>query len=302
VRFSRFSLVGFGLVILTGPYSYLALSQDYSDAEIVGGSISLPAATRSNSNQELPNSDSSPVYKERDYIRFDQASKIEDNFDPYIEIDEKSKIFERDVPGDLLGKLQLLQEEVMRLNGLLEQQAHNIRVLEEKSLQRYIEIDRRLSAVGSDTVDSPKNQTETVIFSDQNLVPEQPGEGEAYKSAYGLVKNKEFELAITAFQNFLKDFPDGKFAPNAHFWLGELYLVLDPADPEASRQAFMLLVSQFSQHVKVPDALYKLGKIQLMKGNRERSKYYLNRVVSEYSDSNKSVVKLAQDFIYKNNL
>ena len=289
-------------MVLTGPYSYLALSQDYSDAEMVSGSLSIPVATRSNSNQKLSNSDSSPVYEERDYVRFDQASKIEDDFDPYIEIDEKSKIFERDVPGDLLGKLQLLQREVMRLNGLLEQQAHNIRVLEEKSLERYIEIDRRLSAVDTDATDSQKSQTETVFFSDQNSVPEQPGEGEAYISAYGLVKNKEFELAITAFQNFLKEFPGGKFAPNAHFWLGELYLVLDPADPEASRQAFMLLVSQFSQHVKVPDALYKLGKIQLMKGNRERSKYYLNRVISEYSDSNKSVVKLAQDFIYKNNL
>ena len=289
-------------MVLTGPYSYLALSQDYSDAEMVGDSLSIPVATRSNSNQKLSNSDSSPVYEERDYVRFDQASKIEDDFDPYIEIDEKSKIFERDVPGDLLGKLQLLQREVMRLNGLLEQQAHNIRVLEEKSLERYIEIDRRLSAVDTDATDSQKSQTETVFFSDQNSVPEQPGEGEAYISAYGLVKNKEFELAITAFQNFLKEFPGGKFAPNAHFWLGELYLVLDPADPEASRQAFMLLVSQFSQHVKVPDALYKLGKIQLMKGNRERSKYYLNRVISEYSDSNKSVVKLAQDFIFKNNL
>ena len=289
-------------MVLTGPYSYLALSQDYSDAEMVGGSLSIPVATRSNSNQKLSNSDSSPVYEERDYVRFDQASKIEDDFDPYIEIDEKSKIFERDVPGDLLGKLQLLQREVMRLNGLLEQQAHNIRVLEEKSLERYIEIDRRLSAVDTDGTDSQKSQTETVFFSDQNSVPEQPGEGEAYISAYGLVKNKEFELAITAFQNFLKEFPGGKFAPNAHFWLGELYLVLDPADPEASRQAFMLLVSQFSQHVKVPDALYKLGKIQLMKGNRERSKYYLDRVISDYSDSNKSLVKLAQDFIIKNNL
>ena len=289
-------------MVLTGSYSYLALSQDYSDAEMVGGSLSIPVATRSNSNQKLSNSDSSPVYEERDYVRFDQASKIEDDFDPYIEIDEKSKMFEKDAPGDLLGKLQLLQREVMRLNGLLEQQAHNIRVLEEKSLERYIEIDRRLSAVDTDGTDSQKSQTETVFFSDQNSVPEQPGEGEAYISAYGLVKNKEFELAITAFQNFLKEFPGGKFAPNAHFWLGELYLVLDPADPEASRQAFMLLVSQFSQHVKVPDALYKLGKIQLMKGNRERSKYYLDRVISEYSDSNKSVAKLAQDFIFKNNL
>ena len=289
-------------MILTGPYSYLAFSQDYSEPEIVGGSLSTPITADSISNQKLSNSDSSPVHEGRDYVRFNQASKTKGDFDPYTEMDDKSNILDRDAPGDLLGKLQLLQEEVMRLNGLLEQQAHNIRVLEEKSLQRYIEIDRRLSAVDTDTIDSPKRQTETVFFSDQNSVPEQPGEGEAYVSAYGLVKNREFDLAITAFQNFLKEFPDGKFAPNAHFWLGELYLVLDPADPEASRQAFMLLVSQFSQHVKVPDALYKLGKIQLMKGNRERSKYYLDRVISEYSDSNKSVVKLAQDFIFKNNL
>ena len=289
-------------MILTCPFSYFAFSQDYSDAEIVEGSLSTPVTADSISNQKLSNSDSKPVHQGRDYVRFNQASKTKGDFDPYSEMDDKSNILDRDVPGDLLGKLQLLKEEVMRLNGLLEQQAHNIRVLEEKSLQRYIEIDRRLSAVDTDTIDSPKRQTETVFFSDQNSVPEQPGEGEAYISAYGLVKNKEFELAITAFQNFLNEFPDGKFAPNAHFWLGELYLVLDPADPEASRQAFMLLVSQFSQHVKVPNALYKLGKIQLMKGNRERSKYYLDRVISEYSDSNKSVVKLAQDFIFKNNL
>ena len=60
-------------MVLTGSYSYLALSQDYSDAEMVGGSLSIPVATRSNSNQKLSNSDSSPVYEERDYVRFDQA-------------------------------------------------------------------------------------------------------------------------------------------------------------------------------------------------------------------------------------
>ena len=77
---------------------------------------------------------------------------------------------------------------------------------------------------------------------------------------------------------------------------------MDDADPEASRQAFMLLVTQFPLHERVPEALLKLGKVQLMKGNRERSRHYLDRVITEYADTNKSVVKLAQDFIYENNL
>ena len=79
---------------------------------------------------------------------------------------------------------------------------------------------------------------------------------------------------------------------------GELYLVIDPADPEASRQSFMLLLSQYPDNAKVPDALYKLGRVHFIKGNSQRSREYLERVMREYPDS--SAARLAGDFIDQN--
>ena len=93
-------------------------------------------------------------------------------------------------------------------------------------------------------------------------------------------------------------YPSGKYAPAAHYWLGELYLVISPPDPESARQSFMLLVDQYPDNAKVPDALYKLGRVQFMKGNRDRSREFLDRVISEHGDS--SAAKLAQEFIDQN--
>ena len=77
---------------------------------------------------------------------------------------------------------------------------------------------------------------------------EQPGEGAAYNAAYALVRNQQFDQAVGAFQKFQRDFPAGKYAPNAYYWLGELYLVVQPQDLESSRQSFTMLLNLYPNH------------------------------------------------------
>jgi len=219
--------------------------------------------------------------------------------------------------GNLFYQIQQLQQEVMRLNGRLEEQAHELRTLREQSLQRYTDLDKRLSdsggqlasATGASSADTastaPGVSTPVVVApvatgNRSTAVAEQPGEGDAYRAAYALVQGRQFDQAVVAFRKFLQNYPDGKYAPNAHYWLGELYLVMDPPDLEASRQAFALLVSQYPDNSKAADALYKLGKVQFMKGNREKAREYLDLVIRQYSSSNSAVVKLARDFIAEN--
>ncbi|EAQ97235.1 tol-pal system protein YbgF [Congregibacter litoralis] len=216
--------------------------------------------------------------------------------------------------GGLFNQVQQLQQEVMRLNGLVEQQAYEIRTLKEQSLERYMDIDRRLasggggapggaSAAGAGIVSggasaSTQGSISAGAAGSATEVAEQPGEGDAYRAAYALVRGQEFDQAVSAFNAFLERYPAGRFAPNAHYWLGELYLVTDPVDPEASRQAFMLLLNQYPTNAKIPDALYKLGRVHFMKGNRDRSREFLNRVIREYPDS--SAARLAGDFLDQN--
>ncbi len=74
--------------------------------------------------------------------------------------------------------------------------------------------------------------------------------------------------------------------------------MVDPADPEAARQAFTLLLNEYPTNAKIPDALYKLGRVQYIKGNSQRAREYLERVMREYPDS--SAARLASDFIDQN--
>ena len=51
--------------------------------------------------------------------------------------------------GELFYQLQVLQEEVRMLRGLVEDQSHQLRQLKEQSMQRYIDLDRRIGMIGS---------------------------------------------------------------------------------------------------------------------------------------------------------
>jgi tol-pal system protein YbgF len=206
--------------------------------------------------------------------------------------------------GNLFIQLQQLQQEVMRLNGKVEEQAYELRQLKEQSLERYLDLDRRLAGgAGADTGGSAaapaaENPLTSAPATAASGAAEQPGEGDAYRAAYALVRGQEFDAAVEAFKQFLQRYPDGRYAPNAHYWLGELYLVLQPPDPEAARQAFMLLLSEYPDNPKEPDALYKLGRVHYMKGNPDRSRQFLDRVIREFPDS--SAAGLARDFIEQN--
>jgi tol-pal system protein YbgF len=197
--------------------------------------------------------------------------------------------------GEMYYQLQLLQEEVMALRGLVEEQAYQMRQLKQQSLERYVDIDKRLSETPEAGATTPGK-----VAPPGATVQEQAGEGEAYRSAYSLVRSQKFKGAISAFVQFLQDFPAGKYAPNAHYWLGELYLVIQPAELESARREFTLLLEQYPQNGKIPDALYKLGKVYFDKGNREKAREYFERVINEFGDGNSSAVKLARDFLSEN--
>ena len=207
--------------------------------------------------------------------------------------------------GSLMLRVQQLEADVRRLNGLLEEATQALRLLEAQSLERYVDLDRRLASGGSAASDEVAESTVVTprpAPSENSVegraVDAQEGEEAAYRTAYDLVREREFNDAVAAFTAFLADFPFGRYAPNAHYWLGELYLVLDPPDPELARQNFKLLLDQYPADPKVPDTLYKLGRVQFIKGNRQRSKEYLDEVIRDYPSH--AAAQLARQFLLEN--
>jgi len=215
-----------------------------------------------------------------------------------------------DDSGSMVLRVQQLETDVRRLNGQLEEALEALRLLEAQTLERYVDIDRRLAAgngAGGETGSSAEAGSLGGALSETNgsqetaqsaSVDAEVGEEAAYRAAYDLVRLKQFDNAVVAFEGFLAEFPFGRYAPNAHYWMGELYLVITPPDPELARQNFKLLLDQYPADAKVPDALYKLGRVQFIKGNRQRSREYLDEVIREYPSH--AAAQLARQFLLEN--
>ena len=310
------ALVASGLVILTGPLSFIAQAQDYVDVEAEraaeaassGSSVSTAPPATSSSSARPPQSDPYSVQPAKVYpatsYGTNRAPSAIATPPPPTPISGQSQ---GQNLGNLFYQIQQLQQEVMQLNGKVEEQANELRRLKEQSLERYVNLDKRLGSGGGSTpatggavAGGSTAGANAAIAGSQSSVAAQPGEADAYRAAYALVRSQEFDQAVQSFEQFLRNYPGGTYAPNAHYWLGELYLVIQPPNLESSRQSFTLLLSQYPNNSKAPDALFKLGKVQFMKGNREKAREYLDRVISQYGSTNSSAVPLAKNFIAEN--
>ncbi len=125
------------------------------------------------------------------------------------------------------------------------------------------------------------------------LIPGVPGitPTSAFNLAYNDYLNGRYDLAVTGFHRFLKDFPSTTLAPNAHYWLGESYYNLK--DYVRAMQAFERVVKDYPGHEKVPSAFFKLGLSAAETGDIPRSREYLKQVIEKFSTSEEA--KLAKN-------
>ena len=189
--------------------------------------------------------------------------------------------------GQLFYQLQLLRDEVQRLNGALEEQQNQIERLAREQHERYLGLDRRIAELSGGSTERPDDDGPIGPGVAADRPPPQPGamptERDTYESAYELMHRRQFDSAAEAFQRLIDEYPNGQYTPNAFYWLGELHR--KNGDPEAARQSFVQVVALYPDHNKVPDALYKLGVVYTQLDEPARAMEYLDRVVSEYPDS-----------------
>ena len=125
----------------------------------------------------------------------------------------------------------------------------------------------------------------------EDAMAEQPrDERRAYETAFDSLKEGRYAEAARRFQAFLAEFPNGEYAPNAHYWLGESYYVTQ--NYQIALDAFEDLLSRFPGSSKAPDALLKVGYCQYELRNFDQAEIVLNQVIEQYPDS--TVARLAQ--------
>jgi tol-pal system protein YbgF len=108
-------------------------------------------------------------------------------------------------------------------------------------------------------------------------------EQQAYQSAFNLLKAGRYDQAAKSFQKFLDEYPSGKFADNAQYWLGESYYVTRSFDNALSE--FNKLVSEHPDSQKVTHALLKVGYILDELGQKDKAREVLTALTKNYPQS-----------------
>jgi len=231
----------------------------------------------------------------------------------------------------LTEQVQQLQEEVRRLRGNNESQEQKIETLEKELQSRFIDFDQRLeqlqeqlrsaqaetapdSATTDTTTDSSSTAAETSsssITAPPPLKPAQPNntaasrqaastsaaEQKAYIAAYDAYKAGGTQKAIIAMQQFMRDYPNSVYIPNAHYWLGEFYLALTPPNFSEAQKTFNVVLSAYPKSARAAAAIYRLASIAELEQRPNEATRLMNILRNDYPDSAES--GYAQEFLRK---
>ena len=215
---------------------------------------------------------------------------------------------------EVLGRLEQMQQEIQQLRGVIEEQSQAIDDLKKRQSNIYLDLDQRMQLLAGGTdqkettveVDVQTEQTsvnnqlsntnteqtgkdtqptasENMTRNDESMGVPVKNEKEIYLAAYELLRNGHNTQAIMKFKSFLVDFPSGDYSDNSQYWLGEAYKVNQ--DIKSSKKAFTKVVTDFPTSSKVPDALLKLGIIELEQNNEAKARDYFKRVLVSYPNT-----------------
>ncbi|HMW48306.1 MAG TPA: tetratricopeptide repeat protein [Cellvibrionaceae bacterium] len=254
------------------------------------------------------------------------------------------------------SQIQAMQEEIQQLRGLVEQQANDIKRLKTQREEDYMDLDRRISALGkggASTASHPadeaglsekkpsltekKSPKKDPASSNQSLSSEAPEEAlvdaavatssvaavpnkkpriaddpsenadgsssadagadefTVYSSALNLiVKSKDYDGGIAAMNKYLAQFPKGKYAPNALFWVGSAYQSQNK--PDKAIESYERMIKRYPKEVKSDEARLRLARVYFQRGDKEEARVVLDEIV----EGGGPQAKAAQDMLSKN--
>jgi len=108
-------------------------------------------------------------------------------------------------------------------------------------------------------------------------------EKNAYTSAYLALKSGRYDEAANGFNKQLDLYPNGEYADQAWYWLGETRLAQNGND--RALNAFKYVADHYPNSVKHAVALLKLGQISEAQNKLKQSTVYYKRLLRDHADS-----------------
>jgi tol-pal system protein YbgF len=212
---------------------------------------------------------------------------------------------------DMLNQLTQLRTQVQALQSQVEQLQHDNEQLKQTAKDQYLDLDSRLNrleggapllpaapaaSAPAPAAAAPKPATAASerppsVHGDAGSLAASGEERTAYNVAFNSLKAGKYDDSAQLFLSFLELYPNGVYAPNALYWLGESYYATRNF-PLAETQ-FRDLISRYPTHDKASGGLLKIGLSQYGEGKVDQAQATLEQVVATYPGSD--AARTAQD-------
>jgi len=192
------------------------------------------------------------------------------------------------------------QDELRTLRGEVERLRFELDTQSRRSKDVGSDIERRLQKLETQpvaavpAVDATLGPVTPPVVPPVVYAPAAPASGDnsataaeeqaAYLKAFDYLKAGKYDNAIVAFRGMLDKWPQGNFADNGWYWLGESQYVKRQYKP--ALESYTALVTRFPASPKVPDALFKSGLTQVELQQADQAKVSWRRVIKDYPNSN----------------
>ena len=212
---------------------------------------------------------------------------------------------------DLLNQVTALREELRALRGQVEELQQQNRTLETTVRNQYLDVDDRLNTLEGGRLEggaleggtpaaragatvpptnadagttgtsaAPPGDSAPIVFGDAGLLANAADERGAYETAFAALRAGDYPGAAGLFEEFLRLYPTGSYAPNATYWLGESRYVTQ--DYAGAQSRFEAILERWPTHDKAPGALLKVGLSQYGQRDLAAAEATLEQVAERY--------------------
>ena len=196
------------------------------------------------------------------------------------------------VLGDMLNQIEALKQDVAKLKGQLEFASHNVDATQQRQKDLYTDTDARLRKLES--IPAPTPATAVEASAPAEVIAATPGkntqEFQLIELANGLSKESKFKDAFSAYDKFLKEYPNSALAAEATYGLGYTQFALKNYKSAIATQ--QKLIDQHPESPKVPDALFNMANSQIQLGLLPNAKKTLHDLIAKFPNS--EVTTIAQ--------
>jgi len=208
------------------------------------------------------------------------------------------RLLDSGVLVEQVRSMDALREEITLLREQIEQQGYDLENIKQRQRSLYLDMDRRISNVEAGSLGSRRRSNAPVAppnavttTRSHTLKPVQTGAAgkngkPAYDKAFKLLKEGRYQASIKAFEGFMKQSPDSKYADNAQYWLGEANYA--SRDYKKALDEFQGLIAQYPESTKIPGAKLKVGYVYFELKNWSASRNALQQVIKAYPGSTDS--------------